>query len=80
MEPMKRGYVSFDKNQQQKYVGRRNHPRIVLGPYSALFFGANNDTQRILVNLKGEEKMLQFFNKSRTSQDYDNNASNDFKE
>ena len=26
MEPMKRGYVSFDKNQQQKYVGRRNHP------------------------------------------------------
>ena len=75
MEPMKSGYVSFDKNQQQKYIGRRNHPRIVLGPYSALFFGANNDTQRILVNLKGEEKMLQHFNNSRVSDNYDNETS-----
>ena len=61
IEPRLQGYVSFDKNQQQKYVSRRNHPRIIQSPYSSLFFGANNDTQRILVNHKGEKKMLEYF-------------------
>lgn len=42
--------LNFDKNGQPKYVARRNHPRVLQQPYSFPWYGANNDTQHILVN------------------------------
>ena len=33
-----------------RYFARRNHPRCICQPQSALYYGANNDTQRMLTN------------------------------
>jgi len=44
------GTIEFDKNQLPKYVGRRNHPRIINEPDLCLLFGANNDIQPLLIN------------------------------
>jgi hypothetical protein len=42
--------IELDKNGQPKFIARRNHPRVVQAPYGFTFYGANNDTQIILVN------------------------------
>ena len=47
--------VEMDVNGQPKFVGKRNHPRVVQAPYGAPWFGANNDTQFMLINATSEE-------------------------
>ena len=47
--------LNFDKNGSVRYVARRNHPRVLQQPYSFPWWNANNDTQLLLVNTKGEE-------------------------
>lgn len=42
--------IEMDKNGQPKLNPRRNHPRVVATPYGFHFYGANNDTQFILIN------------------------------
>ena len=42
-------YVEFDDNGQPRYVGIRNHPRILQEPHSFHYYGANNDLQKLLV-------------------------------
>jgi hypothetical protein len=42
--------IVFDRNQMPKFMSRRNHPRIISHPHAALYFGANNDIQPILIN------------------------------
>ncbi|KAL7537702.1 hypothetical protein ACHAXR_008006, partial [Thalassiosira sp. AJA248-18] len=41
--------IKFDDNGQPKYEAVRNHPRRVQGPHAASYFGANTDTQVLLV-------------------------------
>ena len=48
-------HLMFDKNQQPRYMACRNHPRVVQAPYCFHYFGANNDTQYLLINSKGNE-------------------------
>eukprot|EP00956_Cyclotella_meneghiniana_P014574 scaffold21883_cov60-Cyclotella_meneghiniana.AAC.2 len=45
----------MDKNGQPKLNPRRNHPRVVAMPYGFHFYGANNDTQFILINATSKE-------------------------
>ena len=62
--------VEPDANGMMRYIGRRNHPRTVQTPYSAHFFGANNDLQMPLINTAGKmyfrevssEEYLQYSN------------------
>ena len=53
--PMDRCTNIFDKNQQPRFYATRNHPRVLQAPYSFSFYGANNDTQYLLVNSHGDE-------------------------
>ena len=40
----------FNDNQQPKIIFPRNHPRVLQEPYIFHLFGANNDTQPLLIN------------------------------
>ena len=51
--------IKFDKNQQPKFFVPRNHPRILQQPYVFHLYGANNDTQYLLVNSEGDELLVQ---------------------
>ena len=42
-----------DSNGQPRYRCRKKHPRILVEPRSFLYYGGNNDTQRLLCNRKG---------------------------
>ena len=48
-------YVSIrcDINEQPRFRARRNHPRILQQSQSFLYYGGNNDTQRLLSNRTG---------------------------
>ena len=46
--------IEFDKNYQPRFYARRNHPRIVQSPYLFHFYGANCDSQPLLVNQNGD--------------------------
>jgi hypothetical protein len=46
----------FDRNGLPRYNARRNHPRLIAGPQSNLYYGANTDCQRLLVG--GDEKEI----------------------
>ncbi len=48
--------IVFDRNGLPRYFARRNHPRTIGGPQSGLYYGANTDTQRLLVS--ADEKIL----------------------
>ena len=50
------GHIDFDDNGQPRYVGRRNHPRVLQEPYSFPYYGANNDTQKFLIALPDADK------------------------
>mmetsp|Transcript_3966 Transcript_3966/g.8935 ORF Transcript_3966/g.8935 Transcript_3966/m.8935 type:complete len:1042 (+) Transcript_3966:4059-7184(+) len=45
--------VEPDKNGLMKYIARRNHPRVVEGPYASTYYAANNDLQIPLINTTG---------------------------
>ena len=47
--------IICDSNGQPRYHPRRNHPRILAEPHSFLYYGGNNDTQRLLCNRTGYE-------------------------
>jgi hypothetical protein len=53
--------IEFDRNQMPKFVPRRNHPRVINHPHLALYFGANNDLQPILINASFH-KTMEYFN------------------
>ena len=55
IKPSIRPYVQFNNNGMQKYMARRNHPRLIQQPYLSLFFGANNDTKLLLNGQFGKE-------------------------
>lgn len=50
IKPEHHGGIAFNNNGHPKFIARRNHPRILQQPFSFLFWGANNDLQRLLVN------------------------------
>jgi hypothetical protein len=54
--------IVFDRNQMPKFLPRRNHPRLINHPHSALYFGANNDIQPILINSSSMRTMEHFDN------------------
>ena len=60
--PLNTCEIKFDKNQQPKFFVPRNHPRILQEPYIFHLYGANNDTQYLLVNSDGDELLLQLGN------------------
>ena len=43
--------IICDSNGQPRYHCRKNHPKILAEPYSFLYYGGNNDTQRLLCNM-----------------------------
>ena len=45
--------IICDSSGQPRYHCRRNHPRILVEPRSFLYYGGNNDTQRLLCNRTG---------------------------
>ncbi len=49
--------ITFDKNGQPRYLARRNHPRILQQPYSFTWYGANNDTQQMLINATSQSTL-----------------------
>ena len=57
IEPQNKLSLDFDRNGSIRYVTRRNHPRVLQQPYSFPWWNANNDTQILLVNTKGEETL-----------------------
>ena len=50
--------IICDTNGQPRYDSRKNHPRILAEPHSFLYYGVNNDTQRLLSNMKGYETCM----------------------
>jgi len=44
-----------DANGMPRFVGHRNHPRIVQGPILALHWGANSDIQNVFISAKNHE-------------------------
>ena len=54
-EPVIYSHIEFDPNGQPKYIGKRNHPRVLQEPHSFEYFGANNDIQRFLICHTPEE-------------------------
>ena len=46
---LSRPEIDKDDNGQPKFYAPRNHPRIVQAPHASAYFGANNDTQVILI-------------------------------
>ena len=55
IKPVCKCEIHFDKNQQPKFIATRNHPRVLQAPYVFHLYGANNDTQYLLVNDLGNE-------------------------
>ena len=49
------GSIICDINGQPRFHARRNHPRILQQPHTFLYYGGNNDTQRLLSNRTGYE-------------------------
>ena len=47
------GAIICDINGLPRFHARRNHPRILQQPHSFLYYGGNNDTQRLLCNRTG---------------------------
>ena len=47
------GSIICDLNGQPRFHARRNHPRLLQQPHSFLYYGGNNDTQRLLCNRTG---------------------------
>ena len=60
--PLNSCEIKFDKNHQPKFFVPRNHPRILQQPYIFHLYGANNDTQYLLVNSDGDELLVQLGN------------------
>ena len=50
--------IICDSNSQPRYHCRRNHPRILAEPHSSLYYGGNNDTQRLLCNRTGYDTCI----------------------
>ena len=46
--------MGFDRNGSVHYITRRNHPRVLQQTYSFPWWNANNNTQILLINTKGE--------------------------
>jgi hypothetical protein len=42
--------IEPDDNGQPRFIGRRNHPRVLQAPYGFEFFAANNDFQILIIN------------------------------
>ena len=55
IQPSANPQLQFDGNGQPRLVARRNHPRIIQEPYAFLRYGANNDTQPLLINDRGND-------------------------
>ena len=47
-----------DTNVQPRYHSRRNHSRILAEPHTFLYYGGNNDTQRLLSNRTGYQTCM----------------------
>ena len=47
--------IICDSNGQPRYHCRRNHTRILTEPHLFLYYGGNNDTQRLLCNRTGND-------------------------
>ena len=47
-----------DLNGQPRYHCRRNHPKILAEPHSFLYYGDNNDAQRLLCNKTGYDTCI----------------------
>ena len=45
--------IICDSNGQPRYHCRRHHPRLLAELHSFLYYGGNNDTQRLLCNMAG---------------------------
>ena len=50
--------IICDSNGQPRNHCRRNHPRILAEPHSFLYYGGNNDTQRLLCNRTGYDTCM----------------------
>ena len=63
--------ITFDNNGQPKPVALRNHPRRIAGPHGSHYFGANNDTQFLLI--AGQHSPDEALDKRRHLEIFSNN-------
>ena len=60
--------LEFDANGVPLYTYMRNHPICVAGPHTSLCFGANIETQHLLINDTGKSTLEEL----RSREEYDN--------